>query len=416
MPGDSAALTDPGGAPPQSLRFLLLYALAMAGASVAYVPFLTILLPMRVAVLAQDGVGPVGGGQDVAWLSWIAMAGAVVASLANIAFGQLSDRIGNRRGMIAAGLVLSTALLAGSVHATSLGGIIAMVMVWQMALNLMISPLTAWAGDCVPHGQSGLLGGLLAFAPGLGALSGALATLPALADAGVQLVFVGAVVMAMVLPVLLIGAPLPQPDLVRPAPRVLPGGSGERLRRRSVVVRMWLARLAVQVAEAALFAFVYVWFRTIDPVMDGPRTAAVFSAVLLLSAPLALVIGRWSDRRGSAIAPLAWCAVFAAAGLLVMSFADRLALALVGYAGFGLSTSVFLALHAAQTLRVLPRPERRGRDLGLFNLTNTVPSVIMSGFTLALVPVIGFGGLFMLFAALALVAAGLLASIPALSR
>ena len=44
--------------------------------------------------------------------------------------------------------------------------------------------------------------------------------------------------------------------------------------------------------------------------------------------------------------------------------------AMAGFAVFSLASAVFLALHSAQTLRVLSRPERRGRDLGLFNLTN----------------------------------------------
>ena len=84
----------------------------------------------------------------------------------------------------------------------------------------------------------------------------------------------------------------------------------------------------------------------------------------------------------------------------------------VGYVVFGLSTSIFLALHSSQTLRVLPRPRTRGRDLGLFNLTNTVPSLIMPWLTLALVPVFGFAALFMLLAALCMIACVLLITLP----
>ena len=68
----------------------------------------------------------------------------------------------------------------------------------------------------------------------------------------------------------------------------------------------------------------------------------------------------------------------------------------------GLATSVFLALHSAHTLTVLPRADRRARDLGLFNLTNTLPSLIMPWLTLALVPQFGFSGLFVLLSLLAL--------------
>jgi predicted MFS family arabinose efflux permease len=79
---------------------------------------------------------------------------------------------------------------------------------------------------------------------------------------------------------------------------------------------------------------------------------------------------------------------------------------------FGLASSVFLALHTSQTLRVLPRPHTRGRDLGIFNLTNTVPSLIMPWLTLALVPAYGFDALFLLLAGLATIASALLLTMP----
>ena len=54
--------------------------------------------------------------------------------------------------------------------------------------------------------------------------------------------------------------------------------------------------------------------------------------------------------------------------------------------------------------------DKRGRDLGFFNLTNTVPSLIMPWLTLAMVPVFGFSGLFWVLAGLAALATLLLAT------
>ena len=176
---------------------------------------------------------------------------------------------------------------------------------------------------------------------------------------------------------------------------------------------MWLARLLVQIAEAALFAYLLIWFTSIDEGFSDNDTARIFALVLGLSVPLALLTGRWSDRRKRPIFPLAVGAGIGAGGLLIMAASQDLAVAIAGYVVFGLSTSVFLALHSSQTLRVLPRPETRGRDLGLFNLTNTVPSLIMPWLTLALVPVFGFGGLFVVLSALAGLATVLLITMPA---
>ena len=386
---------------PQSTRFLLLYALAWAGGSIAYVPFLSILLPVRVSVLA-------GPGAEVAWLAYIAFAGAIAASIGNIGFGYLSDITRNRRAWIASGLILSCGLLFAMRWASDLPLLIGLIVGWQLALNMMLAPLAAWAGDCVPNRQKGLLGGLMAFAPALGALSGALVTLPDFASTDSRLVLVGSIVAACILPVLVFGTParIAEPETpVRSA-----SGETERDLRpveRSAVLRMWFARLAVQLPEAALFSYLYFWFRSIDPAVGDNRTAQVFSAVLFVAAPIALIAGRWSDRKDRPLVPLVVCAAISAAGLIGMAVAETLPAAIGAYAIFGIAVSIFLAHHSAQTLRVLPRPDRRGRDLGLFNLTNTMPSLIMPWFTLALVPSFGFSGLFLLFGGLA-VMAGLL--------
>ena len=79
----------------RSTRFPWLFALAWAGGAVAYVPFLTILLPLRVVAIAGD--------DSVRVLGLITFFGALAASVGNILFGWLSDRssgpaaVGSRR-------------------------------------------------------------------------------------------------------------------------------------------------------------------------------------------------------------------------------------------------------------------------------------------------------------------------------
>ena len=381
---------------PAPRRFILLYALAWAGGSIAYTPFLSILLPVRVAGMA-------GSEAQVTWLAYLAFTGAIAASLGNILFGYLSDITRFRRGWVGLGMILSGGLLVLGGAARTLPEMIAAIAAWQLALNMMLAPLAAWAGDRVDDSHKGLLGGLLAFAPGMGALSGTLVTMPGLASPAMRLVLVALMVALCVAPVLLFGGTAQSP-LVSAEPAAAPAG------RRALLMRMWLARLAVQIAEAAMFAYLYFWFRSLDPEMDDNHTTRIFSAVLVLSAPAALLAGRWIDRSGRPMAPLVLCAALSAAGLLSMAAATTLPVAIAGYALFGLASGVFLALHAAQTLRVLPQPARRGRDLGLFNLTNTVPSLIMPWLTVLMVPLFGYAGLFVLLAGLAAAAAVLLAA------
>jgi MFS family permease len=393
-------VAEPAGATATD-RFVLRYALAWAGGMVAYTPLLTVLLPVKVAALAGEQA-------RVDWLATIALVGAVAASLSGILFGYLSDITRNRRGWIAAGLVLSCGLLQAIGEAQSRTGLICAIALWQLALNMMLGPLAALAGDVVPDDHKGRLGGLMAFAPGLGALSGAVVTLPWLADPQVRLMLIAAMVVALMLPVLLAKSPPPVSPL---SAQTIVAEWTDHKRSGSPVLRMWCARLAVQVSEAALFSFLYFWLVSLDRDFSDNQTARLLSAILLISAPLALWVGRWSDSRGRPIAPLSVCALAAALGLLGMALAPNFASAILGYAIFGLASGIFLALHSAQTLRILPRPSRRGRDLGLFNLANTTPSLVMPWLAMAIVPLAGFRGLFVMLAGLAVLSAILLRSI-----
>lgn len=385
------------------LRALVLYALAWGGGAIAYVPFLTILLPVRVERLA-------GHENSVAWLAYIAFAGAIAASVGHIAFGYLSDITRRRRVWILLGLVLSCLLLVAVSQATGLASLLTVIVLWQLALNMMLAPLGAWAGDGVPDSQKGLLGGLLAFAPALGALSGALVTWPDLASADLRLVLVAGIVAICVLPLVVL-APMREGPGADELARI-DHSDPPRFLRSGLVRRMWLARLAVQIAEAALFAYLYLWLRSLDPGLTDSRSAQVFSTVLFCSAPLAVAVGHWADRRGKPLLPLVASALVSACGLLLMALVRDVTQAFAAYALFGLASAVFLALHSAQTLRVLPRPERRGRDLGLFNLTNTGPSLIMPWLVLLLVPQFGFGAMFLLLAGLAMTAGAILTRLP----
>lgn len=383
----------------QSSRFLWLYALAWGGGAIAYVPLLTILVPLRITEMA--------GPESIRWLAYIAFCGAVAASAGNVLFGMLSDRTGTRRPWIAGGLASSVALLLTMTVADNPATLLALIFLWQLALNMMLGPLSAWAADSVPPSQVGTLGGLLAFAPAMGALAGVFVTLPHNLDPDQRILLVGLLVVACVAPVLVAGRPRKMPD----AAEVRAAADTRRRRKLHAFGLMWLARILVQIAEATLFVFFLVYFRSIEPDIGEGAIARLFCIVLLAAVPIALFMGRWADRRDQPFLPLAVAAAFSSAGLLLLSLPGTLELAVAGYILFGLATTVFLSLHSGQTLRVLPSRAHRGRDLGIVNLTNTFPSLIVPWLTLGLVPGFGFSGLFLLLALLALASAAILSAL-----
>lgn len=368
----------------------------------AYVPFLTIWLPGRMTDLA--------GAADVEMLGYATFFGALAASAGGIGFGWLSDRTLNRRGWILAGLVLTIALLLVVPLARDIRSLVAIIVAWQLALNMMLGPLAAWAGDCVPDEQKGVLGGLLAFSPALGAWLGWLVTWPGLVPAEQRLEVIGLLVATAVLPVLLFGRPRSFPDLT--APPAERGAERAPPRPTGPAVRMWLARLLVQISEAALFAYLYFWFRSVAPGMHDNEKAQLFGMALTIAIPIALASGRWADRNDRPFLPLVAAAAVSSLGMVGMALATDPDAAKASYLVFGIASTVFLSLHSSQTLRVLPRSDRRGRDLGIFNLTNTMPSLIMPWLTISLVPGFGFDALFLLLAALSAIAVLLLATIP----
>jgi len=372
--------------------FLWLFALAWAGVAIAYVPFLTIWLPLRVVSVA--------GPDSVRTLGLITFCGGIAASLANISFGWLSDWTGTRRPWIATGLVLTAVLLVLMGRAREASTILALVICWQVALNMMLGPLSAWAADRVPRHNTGLLGGLMALSPALGALSGIIVTIPGLANAQQRLWLIAAMMCACVIPALISARrfsparEVAQAEFVRPA--------------RRFAITMWLARLLVQIAEAALFAYLLLYFRSLDPAIDESLVARLFGAVLVAAVPLAIVVGTFADRSPRPARPLALCALCSSLGLVSMLRATTIGQAMVAYVLFGLATTTFLSLHSGQTLRVLPDPRHRGRDLGLFNLTNTAPSMVMPWLTIAVVPTRGYSALFGILAVLSATSATLL--------
>lgn len=381
--------------------FLFLFALAAGGGWIAYVPLLTVMLPLQVTNMTGDG--------DVAALAQITFIGAITASLAAIVWGWLSDRSGVRLPWIFGGLILSNGLLLAIGEASSLTELIVVIILWQAALNMMLSGLFAWAGDCFPDSQKGMLGGAFAVAPALGALSGSLVTFEPLVPVEHRWITVVALVTVLVLPVVLLGRGRVRPELMQAnAQAALDVVDHDR----RTVVRMWFARFFLQIATSGLFAFLLYWLRSISPDVHENFAANIYSLVLVIAVPLAFLAGRWSDRQARPMSPLWLSAGASAVGLVLMAASSGLSQGIAGYVVFSIASAIFLALHTGQTLRVLPQPRHRGRDMGIFNLTNTLPAMVMPGLTLSLVPSFGFTALFALFAVFAVIAALMLVTIP----
>lgn len=381
-----AADARPPGAQP---RFLALYALAYAGGVTAYVPLLVLLLPLKVEAVADAS--------RVGLLTVLAIAGAVAASVGNIVFGAWSDRAwlarGSRRRWIMGGLLLTAASYGGIAAAATPVALVAAVVAFQLVLNMMLAPLSATMADAVPDTAKGVAGGLLSIAQPVGSLVGAGVTGWLVLGEGARLAAVIACVAAMVLPLLLAGRP-PADGAAAVAGRAM---------RRVDLAFLWASRMCVQIANVVLFTYLLFFFEEVagrdDPLALASRLGHLTAGVYLLSVPVALVMGRASDRIGVRKPFLVGAALAGAAGLTLMAISGGCATAVAGYALFASASAAFLALQSSYAMQVLPSPRTRGRDLGLLNLANTLPSLLGPALTWGLVADARFGSV---LAALAL--------------
>lgn len=382
----------------------MLYALANAGGVAAYLPLLTLLLPTKMAATAGD--------TRIEWLAAATLAGAISASLSNIAFGWASDVRGSRRGWVAAGLALTISSYVVIHQAATPVAIVGAVILYQVALNMMLSPLAAWAADTVPDSQKGLLGGLLGAGHPIGALAGVVATLPFLRDPGMQLAMVCAIVAALMLPLLAIARPSVNFIESNATPPLT-----QRAMRRIDLFLLWMARLLVQIAGSVLFAFVLYYFQSLPGRPASEAEVAWLSGFTLIAAfPLALLLGRASDRVGKRRPFLFAVTLAMSVGLALMGVRPGFATAVAGFALFGCGLAIFLSLHSAYAMQLLPTPHRRGRDLGLFNLTNTLPALLSPLLAVGLAPTYGFDGLMVALALLVALAAALIFAVRGESK
>jgi MFS family permease len=349
-----------------SRLFLIVFALANVGGVIAYLPLLTLLLPLKVEALS--------GAARIGVFTACITAGALSASGANVLFGWLSDRSlrrgGGRRRWMVGGIVATAASYAAVAFAQTPVALVAAIVVFQFAVNALLAPMMAIMAEEVPDAQKGIAGGMLSLGSPVASAFSAMLVGSAVLPEAARLALVPAVVAACVLPLLLVrGAPSAAVVVRTPVPSS----------RRDLVIA-GLSRLLVQVAAVVTQAYLLYYFESI---VDGAarvdlpaRIGGLLVLVFVIPLPIAVLLGRLSDLTARRKPFLLIAAAVAVAGLLGMAAARDWTGGAIAFGVYVTGSSVFVALHAAFAMQLLPNPAHRGRDLGLFNLANTLPSLL----------------------------------------
>jgi MFS family permease len=401
---------------PRTPAFLLAFALANAGGVLAYLPFLSLLLPLKVEAMA--------GADRVTVLSAVLAGGAIAAGAGNILVGLAIDRsvarVGARNGFwggglrpwIAAGMVATALSFALILAAHTPAALFLAVIAFELALNVMIAPVAMVLVNDVPDAQKGLAGGLLTLGQPMAMLAGTvLVPLYERSEAGAYGA-IGLGICLLALPIVATRAQSPSlPVALSPkasAVADLPGMA------RGDLTWLMLSRLLLLTANCILGVILIYYFENL---LQGLTAGAVARRVGVVSViayvvavPIAVVLGAKTVNRARRKA-FAMAAALVAGGTVVMIvLAPRWEWAAIGYALFVCTLQVYTSQHSALVAQALRRPRHRARDLGYQNLANTVPAVIAPMIVVAVYRYAAMPALIWTMAGLAL------ASVIALSR
>ena len=372
---ESLALGGAGPAP-VSPGFMALYTVAQVGAFICFVPLLQILLPLRAASVDHAHAATL--------LSIVALSGAIAASLSNIIFGALSDRTrsarGRRRPWLFAGLAATLASYALIWSASTPWRLFAGVIVFQSAFNALFSPLTAVLADDVPNRQKGLLSALLGLGYPLGSLAGAMAVGAFVMPDGARYAVLATLVALCILPFTwqLRGAAVPTGIPVHSKikhPR-LPGMHAPDF------ARAWIGRLLVITAVSTIQGYMLFFLQSraaalgAFPTRPEAAFAQLAAIVTVCNIACGLLSGWLSDRTGRRTPLVVTGGTCVAAGIACIALAPSWHTIQAATVLYGCGAGVFSAVDLALMLQLLPSLQHAGRDLGIVNLSNTLPQII----------------------------------------
>ena len=373
---------DDPGRPPQttSVLFTALYSAANIGAFAAFVPVLQMLVPLQAVAI--------GGGHSAALVSAAALAGAAAASFANILFGALSDRSasrGGRRTWLWSGLAATLLTYPLLWSAGSAIGLVAGVTVFQLAFNSLFAPLVAALTDYVPDRQKGAVASLLGLGYPLGALLGTQAVGRLAGTTGAGYAYTAIIVAALIVPFL-----WHLRDVKPPASRPRPARAGHWLRSlgHAVFMRVVLGRLLISTAFSLVQGYLLLYLHGAGAGLLSGTPERSFATLTALSTCANIVaapaIGWWSDRAGHRSAFVCASGVVVACAMVFLALAPDWRWLCCAMAIYGGGAGVFLAVDLALLAQSLPSPHHAGRDLGIANLSNTIPQFLAPAIVLGL--------------------------------
>ncbi len=386
-----------------TLREQLVLSLLWFALNLPLSALLPIVVPTQILLFVAPG--QVGNAQQVTLLAWLSALGAVITLFIPPVIGMLSDctpgPLGRRRPYIIVGSVVVLISLPLLIEASSVVILlIAGLGVLLLGINIVMAGYQGLIPDLVPSEQRGTSSGYMGFMTILGnvgslVLAAWLFAPVSLHSTRMDIIHTGATLYySTTIIVLLIGALI---TVIGVREAVLPSKSMTLAQVESRIAfqfhrwfaRNWIkpwreynftvvffTRAAVMMGLALFMTFIEYYLANVTHVANFVQATATVAVLALLGAVFsALLAGIFSDRvrRVPLVSMATICMALAA--FAFAAFPGRFPLWLLGVL-FGLGYGAYMSVDWALAVDVLPSLETAGKDLGLWNASSTLPTVI----------------------------------------
>jgi len=366
---------------PVKAGFIAAFTVAQIGAYVSFMPLFQVLLPLKAESIDSVNKAVV--------LSQVAIWGSAIASLANLLAGAISDRttsrFGRRRPWMVVGGLATVASYLMIKAADSTLELMAGVICFQLAFNMLFSALLAVLPDRVPDVQKGRVAAFLSLGHPIGAMAGAVLVGGLLVSEGARYLAIGLVLLLTIAPFAL---GLNDPPLT-------PGGRPP-FRLRSFLAELWIdpqkhpdfalawiSRFMVLVAITLTQCYMLYYLQdALDygRLFPGQRPeqglALLTTVATAANITSSMIGGMLSDRLRRRKLFAAGAALTLAVAMIIFSMTPAWPVVVAGFLIFGCGAGCYYAVDIALVSQVLPSQRNAGKDLGLINLANTLPQAL----------------------------------------
>lgn len=314
-------------------------------------------------------------------VSQIAGLGALGAVVANVVFGQISDRTmwrwGRRRPWLVVGILGMTVGLVIMGLTNTVPAVAAGWLVAQIGANAALAPFVAVLSDQVPEFQRARISSMISIAQNLAILIATYLS-NGLKDS-LEILFIGPAIPAILF-MTWFAFVLPDKQLTIRPPRLDLIGLIKTFWVNPIAypdyALAWWGRFLITLCSFAFttYRLMYLVNRvslTRDEALSVIATSVLIYTIALMAA--SFVGGQLSDRLHRRKAFVFVASALFGVGTLMLAHTTTVSGFYMVEAVMGLAYGVYISVDLALVVDVLPNPDNAGKDLGVFNIANALP-------------------------------------------